>query len=39
MDFQNLLSTEIIDGKTLSDFLTLDFLASVVGSVLAAIAI
>ena len=39
MNFQDLLSTEIIDGKTLSDFLTLDFLASVVGSVLAAIAI
>lgn len=34
-----LLSTDIYDGKSISDLLTLEFLASVVGSVLAAIAI
>ena len=33
------LSTEIYDGKSLSDLLTLEFLASVVGNVLAAILI
>lgn len=36
---QDLLKTEIVDGKTLGDILTVDFLASVAGSVLAAIII
>jgi len=36
---QALLSTEIWNGKTVGDLLTIEFLASVVGSVLAAIAI
>ncbi|MEL6607928.1 MAG: mechanosensitive ion channel domain-containing protein [Pseudomonadota bacterium] len=35
----DLLNTEIYNGQTLSDFLTLEFLASIVGSVLAAILI
>ena len=36
---QDLLKTEIVDGKTLGDILTVEFLASVAGSVLAAIII
>ncbi len=36
---QDLLNTEIWNGKTLGDLLTLEFLASITGSVLAAIAI
>ncbi|MAY87099.1 MAG: mechanosensitive ion channel protein MscS [Pseudooceanicola sp.] len=36
---QDLLNTEIYDGNTLGDLLTLEFLASLAGSVLAAIAI
>ncbi|MEL6465211.1 MAG: mechanosensitive ion channel domain-containing protein [Pseudomonadota bacterium] len=40
MDYVNdLLATELWQGKTLGDFLTLEFLASAVGSVLGAIAI
>ncbi|MBY5935399.1 mechanosensitive ion channel [Tateyamaria omphalii] len=35
----NLLATEVWQGKTLGDYLSLEFLASVVGSVLAAITI
>ncbi|MHC0051926.1 mechanosensitive ion channel family protein [Actibacterium sp. D379-3] len=36
---EKLLTTEIIDGKTLGDVLTLEFLASVTGNVLAAVLI
>lgn len=36
---EDLLNTVIVDGKTLSDLMTIDFLASIVGSVLAAILI
>ena len=36
---QDLLNTEIVDGKTLGDILTVEFLTSVAGSVLAAIII
>lgn len=36
---EDLLNTEIISGKTLSDLLTIEFLASILGSVLAAILI
>ena len=36
---QDLLKTEIVDGKTLGDILTVEFLTSVAGSVLAAIII
>lgn len=36
---EDVLTTEIWNGKTIADILTLDFLASVAGSVLAAIAI
>lgn len=36
---QDLLNTEIWNGKTVADYLTLEFLASIVGSVLAAILI
>ena len=36
---QNLMNTELWQGKTLADLLTLEFLAGAVGSVLAAIAI
>jgi len=40
MDYiQGVLATPVWDGKTIGDFLSLEFLASVVGSVLAAIAI
>lgn len=36
---EELLSTEIVDGKSISDLLTIEFLASAVGSVLAAVGI
>ncbi len=40
MEYMNeLLSTQVWQGQTLGDFLTVDFLASIVGSVLAAIVI
>lgn len=39
MNLDQLLQTEIWAGQTIGDFLTLEFLASIVGSVLAAIAI
>ena len=39
MSFETLLTTELWQGKTLGDLLTIEFLASIAGSVLAAIAI
>ena len=36
---EDLLQTEVVSGKTLADLLTIEFLASIVGSVLAAILI
>ncbi len=39
MQLQNLLNTELWQGKTLGDLLTLEFLASTAGSILGAIAI
>ncbi|WP_204318685.1 mechanosensitive ion channel family protein [Pseudooceanicola aestuarii] len=39
MDITSLMNTELWNGKTLADLLTLEFLADIVGSVLAAIVI
>lgn len=39
MNFSEIMNIEVWNGQTLGDFLTIDFLASVAGSVLAAIAI
>ena len=38
-DLDDLLTTEIVNGRTLADLLTLEFVISVFGSVLAAILI